>query len=198
MQKVTKSIAIANILFLFTLFFQLSPAGADGPYRGKVIDAETKEPIEGAVVLGVWRKRELFSFHPRYLFEEAKEVLTDKEGAFILPGHVMSPSIIDPMSRNRIRIYIYKPGYGSFPAFQVSPNPKQSYTKLLKPFETHALVELPKLKTREERLEVVDFACPTIGEDIPPSKVSNFIQAMNVDRMVFGFDPTQCFSEKVE
>jgi hypothetical protein len=25
-----------------------------GPYRGRVIDAETKQPLEGAVVLGVW------------------------------------------------------------------------------------------------------------------------------------------------
>ena len=26
----------------------------DGPYRGKVIDAETLGPLEGVVVLGVW------------------------------------------------------------------------------------------------------------------------------------------------
>jgi hypothetical protein len=27
---------------------------SDGPYKGKVIDLETGEPIEGAVVAGAW------------------------------------------------------------------------------------------------------------------------------------------------
>ncbi len=193
MRKVVKGIVITNILLLFTFFFQLSPVEADGPYRGKVIYAETKEPIEGAVVLGVWRKRELFSFHPDYLFEEAKEVLTDKEGAFTLPGHVMGSSIIDPMSRNQIRIYIYKPGYGSFPRFQVSPNPKQSFSKLLKPFETHVLVELPKLDTREERLRVQ--GCPS--GDIHDKKLKNWIRLMRIESKNLGIKGViRCFIEE--
>src|SRR4029077_13907389 len=32
----------------------ISPLFAGGPYKGKVIDAETKAPIVGAVVLAVW------------------------------------------------------------------------------------------------------------------------------------------------
>jgi hypothetical protein len=31
-------------------------AWRDGPYKGKVIDAETGKPLEGVVVLGVWYK----------------------------------------------------------------------------------------------------------------------------------------------
>ena len=45
----------------FSLFFILAvvliPASgcyAKGPWRGKVVDAETKQPIEGAAVVAVW------------------------------------------------------------------------------------------------------------------------------------------------
>lgn len=196
MRKLNKIVIFAASLLLISSFFQVDPASADGPYRGKVIDAETKAPIEGAVVLGVWRRRELFSFHPKYLFDEAKEVLTNSDGEFVLQGHTRARSIIDPMSPNRIRIYIYKPGYGSFPRHQISPNPKQSHSAKLKPFETHVLVELPKLRTRDQKLGVVNEGCP--AGDIPNAKMANLIIAMNIDRVALGFQPTECFKGKIE
>lgn len=192
MRKLIKTITIAGSL-LFLIFFQVDLAIADGPYRGKVIDAETKEPIEGAVVLGVWRKQPLLAFHPKYIFKETKEVLTDKDGEFVLPGYTNIPSIIDPMSSNRIRIYIYKPGYGSFPRHQISPDPKQSHPDKLRPFETHALVELPRLKTREERLRVQE--CP--AGDIPDEKLTNWIRLMNIESQNLGLKvKIRCFIEE--
>ncbi len=180
-------------LFLAEFIGLMNPSGAwaDGPYRGKVIDAETKAPIEGAVVVGVWRRQPALAMHPKHLFEEAKEVLTDKNGEFTLPGHFSMKSILSPLSEVRFQLYIYKPDYGSFPQFQISPNPKQSDDDLFRLFETHGLVELPKLKTREERLAIIHEGCPS--GDIPDDKIQRLIAAMNVDRVALGFESTHCF-----
>src|SRR3990167_5867866 len=52
--KTMKTILLTAMIILLT-----TPACAGfvrGPFSGKVIDAETKEPIESAVVLVVWNK----------------------------------------------------------------------------------------------------------------------------------------------
>lgn len=192
MRHPTITALIAASALLLPAFLAIDPTWADGPYRGKVIDAETKQPIEGAVVVGVWRRQPALAMHPKYLFEEAKEVLTDKDGEFTLPGHFSFRSILSPLSEVWVDIYIYKPGYGSFPRFQTFPRAKQSHDDKIKPFETHGLVELPKLKTREERLEVVREACPS--GDIPDEKLQHLITAMNVDWTNLGLDPSTCFN----
>ena len=58
----------------------------DGPYEGRVIDTETKQPIEGAVVLGVWYKEEPNVAGSTSTFYDAKETVTDKNGEFKIPG----------------------------------------------------------------------------------------------------------------
>ena len=37
-----------------TLTLIVNSASAAGPWKGRIVDIETKEPIEGAVVLAVW------------------------------------------------------------------------------------------------------------------------------------------------
>ncbi len=191
MRHATLTTLIAASALLLPAFLAIDPTWADGPYHGKVIDAETKQPIEGAVVVGVWRRQPALAMHPKYLFEEAKEVLTDKDGEFTLPGHFSVKSILSPLSEVWVDIYIYKLGYGSFPRFQTSPRVKQSHDDKIRPFETHGLVELPKLKTREERLDIVGMVCPST--DIPDAKLSNLIAAMNSERIDLGLGVTTCF-----
>lgn len=55
-----------------------------GPFKGRVLDQDTKEPIEGAVVHVDWYMNHLFS---RPTFFDAKEVLTDKNGNFYIPAN---------------------------------------------------------------------------------------------------------------
>ena len=82
----------------------------DGPYKGKVIDAETKQPVEGAVVHGTWYKVHLGGAHEYY---DSYEVLTDKNGEFKIPGKgLLVLSDIEDMT-----LIIFKAGYK-----QWSPN----------------------------------------------------------------------------
>ena len=46
--------AIAVLMFFAALY--CGYAEAAGPWRGRVIDAETKEPVQGAVVVASWER----------------------------------------------------------------------------------------------------------------------------------------------
>ena len=76
--KTMKTILLTAMIILLT-----TPACAGfvrGPFSGKVIDAETKEPIESAVVLVVWNKAIYLSpGGPSTYFLAAKETLTGKD-----------------------------------------------------------------------------------------------------------------------
>ncbi|MEM2983221.1 MAG: hypothetical protein QXH17_08680 [Candidatus Bathyarchaeia archaeon] len=83
---------IADKILLFILFALICgccmyPVRYDGPYRGKVVDAETGEPIEGVVVLGVWYSS-IFSItgSPFEEFYDAMETVTDKNGEYFIEG----------------------------------------------------------------------------------------------------------------
>ena len=78
--------AVLGCLIIVSLFGCISVY--DPPRRGKVIDAETREPIEDAVVMGYWEMDYfpiLFLGGPSY-FYDAREAVTDQNGNFTLPG----------------------------------------------------------------------------------------------------------------
>lgn len=140
-------------------------------FRGRVIDAETKEPIEGAVVVAIYKKHTLIS-GPGGGYSsviKVKETLTDKKGEFYFPSYT---TIIQPLSiEDYVEFIIYKPGYGSFSDHRVSPPKDMSLEAIERFFSeevgkqgeiiedepwrkwtvTFGIVELPMLKTWEER-----------------------------------------------
>ncbi|HME96424.1 MAG TPA: hypothetical protein VKN16_19660, partial [Methylomirabilota bacterium] len=58
--------------------------GPRGPYRGKVIDAETRAPLVGAVVVARWSRDRVGPFHSVMEHYAVREVLTDTEGVFVI------------------------------------------------------------------------------------------------------------------
>jgi len=127
---------------------------AKGPWRGRVIDAETKQPIEGASVVAVWEKEWAgLGAGAISKFLDANETITDKNGDFEIPWKYF---LSVPYFRKIDGPYftIYKPGYGSFPWHQVSPS-----HDLVAVFEgSGATVELPKAKNNYERLKFMQHA----------------------------------------
>jgi hypothetical protein len=79
-------------------------------FYGRVIDKETKQPIEGAVVVVLYEKWE--SHGPgggSAVPFDAKETLTDKNGDFHFPSY---RTLIGPLSRQEDADFIiFKPGY---------------------------------------------------------------------------------------
>ena len=151
-----------------------------GPYRGRVVDAETKQPLAGAAVLAVWRWEGPGLGHPREMFYDAVELVTDGNGEFNLPrkthftvsGQVTEPDII-----------IYYPGYGLFPGYQIQPKG----VALDSAFREHTVVELPRLKTRKEMEEHAGLPAGTVG--VPDAKMPTLIRLVNLARKNLGLAP---------
>jgi hypothetical protein len=72
------------ILFVVVLFFSTSVYGAT--FKGKVIDADTKEPIEGAVVVASWLEERADIAGSTSELKDVKETLTDKNGEWMIKG----------------------------------------------------------------------------------------------------------------
>jgi hypothetical protein len=133
-----------------------------GPYYGKVVDAETGEPIEKAVV-AVWFVTETGTFGGSvYHVEDAVETLTDANGEFRIPARRLYQYKILSSWDDRGRVSIYIPGYGAYPGnlkSHASIKEKKSNKILEKEYFTYYL---PKLLTIEERRN--DFVYSPMGK----------------------------------
>ena len=134
-------------------------------FRGRVLDSETGEPIEGAVVVAQYYSHPIFTIHGGGAeIIRVRETLTDKNGEFHIIPYVR---LINPNSTEfDTEFVIFKAGYGSYPNYQTSPHliPEQELffsenfgirgevkdwgkTEQV----TFGVVRLPRLKTWEER-----------------------------------------------
>jgi hypothetical protein len=74
-----------------------------GPFRGRVVDADTGEPVAGAVMLVVWTEAYgLGLLETR--FHDAKEAVSDKDGRWEVPR----------LEDSRIRITVLWPEFHMF------------------------------------------------------------------------------------
>ena len=121
---------------------------ASPAYRGRVADAETRQPLAGAVVLAVWYQETPVAPHgPAKDYHDALELLTDANGEFVVPerthftfiGKILEPEFV-----------VYSPGYASFPGLGAWPQDSREIDAAYAKREFN--FELTKLKTREERL----------------------------------------------
>jgi len=172
-------------------------------YGGRIIDAETKGPIEGVVIVAMYYVHAIIGGpggpDRRLIF--IKETLTDANGEFVIPAYttLTSPNAydLDP------DFIIYKPGYASYPEFRKQIYPFQycgpSYTflkgkegkgnEIKKDSEavtiTFGVAELPRLKTKEERLKATN-SFPY--EDVE-NKLPLLLHSINEERKEFGLGP---------
>ena len=105
------------LIFIFVLvvsFTQISQATglySKPEFRGRVIDAESKQPIEGAVVVVLYYKRSNFSLNPggpSSYVTKAKETLTDNKGEFYFPSY---SELLLFTEDTYVEFIFYKPGY---------------------------------------------------------------------------------------
>lgn len=163
-----------TVLALFT-FFQGSTT-----YSGKMVDADTLEPIEGAVVAIAWYSEGGYSLWEN--LEGAKETLTDKNGEWVLKGpirrrfwckdtfwHIVS--YIKNVA-GRFEIVWFKPGYQEgwyFEAYphRLSKNGEEGivlkrkgdiYKKFVKEQPTYNTQPFIPANNPEKKLKYLDFS----------------------------------------
>lgn len=158
----------------------------NGPYKGKVIELDTGNPIEGAVVAGSWHL-EVFPGWPKFC--DAVETLTDKNGEFVLP----KAWCVSLWPIARLNIYskpvVFKPGYLGYPPFGASPEdrrarmPKFTGQEFLDK-KQYNIIELGKPKTREEReLTYMDSG---FSDDETRKKLPVLLRLLNEERKNLG------------
>jgi len=145
------------------------------PFEGKVLDADTKQPISGGAVLAIYYGEGATIQGASTYAVDAQETLTDANGEFKIP-EVKEWFGNHPRSPVKANLIIFKPGYGAFPRHQGATAVDEN--KSWPPPEKHIAYLLPKLKTREERKENVIF--------MPAYTLPQYLRTINEERKSIG------------
>ncbi len=148
----------------------------DGPYEGRIIDADTGQPLEGVVVLGVWNTQIMTAGGATENFYDAKETMTDKDGKFFIQGlglKIMTRVL--PMD-----VLIFKAGYTVF-----GPMTWKELTRTVKREGNKPLLRLRRLtmKLRKEQ------GFPMEPMDVPQEKMKLMLEEINKERSAQGYSP---------
>ena len=148
------------------------------PFKGKVVDTDTKEPIDEAAVLAVYYVTEASIMGSNSYVVDGQDTVTDKNGEFKLPRK--RRWFVLHRGYPEGEVVIFKPGYGLFP-----DNPKSKavgHMKSWPPPGKFIVYELPKLNTMEERKKNL----PISYGDIPYKNRKNFMRLFNLERKALG------------
>src|SRR4030042_100472 len=193
MKRLSKYI-LAGVVIVVFLIAILHFADAK-TFKGRVIDADTKEPIQGAVVVAYWYKAIATIAGESTTLKDVKECLTDKNGRWSiigpkgrLPGHGPIPPLSLFISYTREpQFIIFQPGYCSWPnGFSIDAcrgKIKPEGSGKIMEGET---VELPKLTNREERGEAQSLKLPLGPGSL--EKMKELIRLKNEERRSLGLD----------
>jgi len=157
-----------------------------GPYVGQVVDAETRAPIEGAVVVASWWRDRVWpgaSISERYA---AREVVTDREGRFVLDATHLEEYA--PGGTLRPTFTVFFPGYLVFspllgPAFREPGFLQGEFSP------RGVLVGLPRLKTEAERRHQVGRISPRLLSPQPFSELPRFTRLLDQEAIAVGLQP---------
>lgn len=135
--------------------------------NGQILDIETKQPIEGAVVVVEYNKKTMGLGASMSSIMDVRETLTNKDGNFHFHPYT---TLIQPFSwQIPTSFIIFKPGYASLELgagyFTDEVTKEQSgvwpgpeFKCLQYRLRGHGIVELPKITTREQRLVAIHTA----------------------------------------
>ena len=168
---------------LIILLFQsgcLYIARYDGPYHGKVVDAQTREPIEGVVVLGTWSVQHVNVAGGYHTYYDARETVTDKNGEFLIPGQglrVMS-------GLEKMSVLIFKSGYQNIGSLAWD-SIKIAYKDEIKWEGEMPIFPIKKLTMEERKKRLFG------KESVPDEKQLLLIRELNRERVFIGLPPLQ-------
>jgi hypothetical protein len=135
-------------------------------YSGRVIDAGTKKPIEGAAVLVVYNTEQYGLAGAVRYFADAQEVLTDRNGEFRIPAkRIITFRVLSGWERYP-HFTIFKPGYGCYPNHK-DVKPMFEPNGAL-PSDQYVTVELPEVMNEAREARLRNAAC--LPSPIVPEK----------------------------
>lgn len=196
-----KACEIAMGLFLSLFLFSQTACGGDRMYSGQVIDADTGQAIEGAVVVAIWDGERATIAGPSNRHKDVKEALTDKDGRWSILGPEgdegkIIPTLLHyvmiPMTR-RPYFKIFKPGYCPWPdGFAIETCKNKLSPRGNDEIINGLPIHLVKHSNREDRLRVLPG--PIYPHDFGETdeflkKQSEFINLLNEECRQLGIKP---------
>jgi hypothetical protein len=184
--KKSSVLIFLGILFSILLYgcFQRLVA-YDGTYRGRIVDAETGEPLEGIVALGVWYTETPSVGGGVMSYYDAREAVTDKNGDFSIPGQGLKVATnLLPM-----RPIIFKAGYAYLQFFwdKESLNDERACGATVTWDGKIPVIPLRELSPEERKK--ITFSPPSPPSDAPYEKVRFYLKERNKDRIERGLKP---------
>jgi hypothetical protein len=183
---------------LIMAFVLISTSGCAHTYKGRVIDAETKEPIEGAAVVASWRKEKAVLAGSHEKLKDVKETLTDENGEWTIKGPkgrgydeislaigIVSflPFVYYTLRPNFI---IFKPGYCSWPKGRqigacrgIDYHSDEGYWE-------GATVDLPRLTEKGDRMGALPGIVSEINGTKWARKQKTYLKLLNQENRYLG------------
>lgn len=192
---------------IFILFVFLTITACDTTFKGKVIDADTKQPIEGAVVVASWHEERATPTGSTSRLKDVAEVLTDKEGEWVIKGlrgremgniTAIFTLLTGMYITNPPHFIIFKPAYCPWDPWGISVSGIDTCREKIKPtgnvsFIKGETVELPKLTMREDRWRA-ESVWPSLmdkeGDKETLRKIKSFIRLKNEEKRYLGLQET--------
>lgn len=158
------------VLLAVTSCIVSSPRGETGPpLKAQVVDAATGQPLAGVVILAYWIK---YSASPGGWaggeLSDAEEVVTGPDGRFAIRPRWSYT--IPGVTKVAYEVVIFKPGYGHW---RIRPDKGEE-----------TVIELPPLKTREERLRF--YRSLSWSGRVPPDRTRRLDEAVEMERAYLG------------
>ena len=157
--------------------------GKKGTYRGRVLDAESGNPLAGVVVVAVWRRDRVLPLGSRSEHYAAREALTNENGEWVIEANDVERSA--PRRTWRPFFTIFLPGYGrprNVPGTPVTP-PYTFYEG------TGHAVEMARLNSKDERRDYLFSVDPYLLSETPFTEIPEFTRLFNQERVSLGLGP---------
>jgi len=155
------------------------------PYRGKVIDEKTGQPLPSVAVIILWQRLDEQIQGLRRL-AAAREVFTNEQGEFVhdvadlegrLPARTFAP-----------RILIFRPGYASLPAKPQLFPPGVAASRFAGADVEVRLVPLADYEDRAEAFNTF-IAMLSASQLFPPTELPETFELIRFELQSLGFQP---------
>ena len=178
---------VAPIALVLLLLGAQPAVEAAGPWQAQVVRADTKQPLEGVVVLAWWTRHVRSFGGPSEEYRDSQEVLTDKDGRFTIESRWFFS--LNPLVFFRGPfVAMFKSGYGDYewPGYQGSETwPKDRREALRTEAQLLQLdgivLEMPRLAAIGEREEYLKRLSGRIS-DVPLDRRPQMQEAIVEER----------------
>jgi hypothetical protein len=174
MSPMTARAVVAGVVALLVVGCLGHVAGADdptwGPFRGRFVDADTGEPIRGAVAYAIWLELVPNPVHGTQRFYDVRFAVSNEAGEFEIPA--------------RPKPILFPSGYEG-PFLEVAA-PRYQLRSLTKAKESHYVVELRSWSRMAEGERRSAITYPLYTNFIPAERRLDVLNRINTTRNRMG------------